>query len=36
MLKDLKIYNKFIYCTDISFMFQFVSCLCNLQLTADV
>jgi hypothetical protein len=36
MLKDLKLYDKFIYCTVISFMFQFLSCLCNLQLTADV
>jgi hypothetical protein len=36
MLKDSKLYNKFIYCTIISFMFQFVSCLCNLQLTVDV
>jgi len=36
MLKDLKLYGKFIYCTVTLFMFQFVSCMCNLQLTADV
>jgi hypothetical protein len=35
-VKDLKLYNKFIYCTVILFVFQFVSHMCKLQLTADV
>lgn len=35
-VKDLKLSDKFIYCTIILFVFQFVSCMCKLQLTADV
>jgi len=35
-VKDLKRHNKFIYCTIILFVFQFVSCMCKLKLTADI
>jgi hypothetical protein len=35
-VKDLKLYSKFIYCTIILIVFQFVSHICKLQLTADV
>ena len=36
IVKDLKFYNIFIYCTVTLYMFQFVSCFCNVQLTAGV
>jgi len=34
IIKDLKLYSRFIYCTVTLYVFQFVSCVCNLQLTA--
>jgi len=36
IIKDLKLYNNFIYRTVTVYMFQFVSCVCNVQLTAGV
>ena len=36
VIKNLKLYNKFIYCTVTMYMFQFDSCVCNVQLTAGV
>jgi len=36
IIKDLKLYNKFIYCAFNLYVFQFVSCVCNLQLTAGI
>ena len=36
IFKDLKLYNNFIYCTVTVYMFQFDSCVCNVQLTAGV
>jgi hypothetical protein len=34
--KNLKLENKFIYCTVTLYMLQFVSCVCNVQLTTGV
>jgi len=36
ILKDLKLYNNSIYSTVTVYMFQFDSCVCNVQLTAGV
>jgi len=36
IFKDLKFYIMFIYCTVTLHMFQFVICVCNVQLTAGV
>jgi hypothetical protein len=36
IIKDLNLYNKFIYHSITLYMFQFVSCVCSLQLTAGV
>jgi len=36
VIKNLTLYNKFIYCTVTVYMFQFDSCVCNVQLTAGV
>ena len=36
IIKDLKLYNKFMYRNLNVYMFQCVSCVCNVQLTAGV
>jgi len=36
VIKDLKLYNHFIYCNVTFYELQFFICLCKLQLTANV